>query len=125
MTLARDQEVPREELTDEALAAARDAAQQEDAMEGELHAIAEQTAKLLGPALGSPQIRQALDAKREAVAEAGAGGHSLMLLLDTSLAGLPVETLPQLRGVGTLARDFSAHVLYHRLAAATQESSVV
>ena len=122
VTLAKDaSETPLDEILPETLDAARHAARQVDAMEAELHSIADATKALLSPVLSVPQIRKALAAAAAAHAErGGAPGASMMLLLDARLAQLPVELLPALGGVGVLARDFSIHVLHHRLVAAAE-----
>lgn len=80
-----------------------------DALEKEISAVICETAELLRPLFSHPTLQAELKSELP--------GNPLVLLVDRALSGLPLEALPFFDGVESIARDFSIHMLYHRVSA--------
>jgi hypothetical protein len=85
-----------------------------DPLETELRSLLTRTETLLGPLLTHPSIAAYLTAC------ASAPKASLLLLLDQELLPLPIEGLKPIRAIPSLSRDFSLHILNHRLGLAKE-----
>lgn len=80
-----------------------------DAQEKEMNAIISETADLLQNLFSHPTMQSEL--KNEIA------GNPLVILADRELSCLPLESLIALEGAESIARDFSIHMLYHRISA--------
>jgi hypothetical protein len=85
-----------------------------DPLDSELRGLLARTETLLRPLLTHPGISALLSAC------ASTPKASLVLLLDEQLLPLPVEGLSAISALPSVSRDFSLHVLNHRLALARE-----
>lgn len=84
-------------------------ASERDVLESEFSDIIADTANLLEPLLSHAAMQAQL--------KSDIAGNPLLLLLDRELAALPLEALPALESADSVTRDFSIHMLHHRLSA--------
>lgn len=80
-----------------------------DALEKELSAIIRETVELFQPLFSHPALQAEMKSELP--------GNSLVLLVDRALSVLPLESLPFFDGAESIARDFSIHMLHHRVSA--------
>jgi hypothetical protein len=85
-----------------------------DPLEAELAAVVEGLGALLRPLLEAPGVKGLITAAAQAPKGA------LVLLLDEKLLPLPLEALAAFAQVKGISRDFSLHMLQHRLALAKE-----
>jgi hypothetical protein len=92
-----------------------------DAAEAEFKMLVHRMNALLAPLLTDPALNFAfgagVDADGEEIPGAGncAAGKAVMILADRILGDLPLEALGMFDNAKSLARDFSLHMLYHRV----------
>ncbi|RLN14364.1 hypothetical protein BBJ28_00021134, partial [Nothophytophthora sp. Chile5] len=80
-----------------------------DSLEKEFTAIVTDTIELLNPLFAHSTMQAELNSSL--------AGNTLVLLVDRTLADLPLEALPALQSADAITRDFSIHMLHQRLVA--------
>lgn len=86
-----------------------------DASEADFNALIQRMNTLLAPLARSPALNLAFGGFGESGEPAGCVGKEVMIFADRSLSALPLEALSIFEGAKSLARDFSLHMLYHRI----------
>merc|ERR1711865_153165 len=86
-----------------------------DASEADFNALVSRMNTLLAPLALNSALNLAFCGFGENGEPEGCAGKEVMILADRSLSALPLEALSIFNGAKSLARDFSLHLLYHRI----------